>query len=235
MSTLELDEMAEAFIRSHEGATPAFKGLYGFPGQRLRIDQPGDRARHPVARSACSRTATSSRSTSAWATRASSPTRPPRCAVGEVDAKSKQLLEVTERALDAGIAAARGGQPHRRHRRGGAGGGGGARASAWCATSWATASARSSTRSRRCRTTASRSALMKLVPGLTIAIEPMVNVGTPKTRTMPDRWTVVTADGSRVGALRAHDRDHGQRAEDPDGVHGQLGRAAPSPRDPGRG
>ncbi|HTG53275.1 MAG TPA: type I methionyl aminopeptidase, partial [Gemmatimonadaceae bacterium] len=39
--------------------------------------------------------------------------------------------------------------------------------------------------------------LMKLVPGLTIAIEPMVNVGSAKTRTMPDRWTIVTADGSR--------------------------------------
>ena len=32
VTTLQLDEMAEAFIRSHEGATPAFKGLYGFPG-----------------------------------------------------------------------------------------------------------------------------------------------------------------------------------------------------------
>ena len=39
--------------------------------------------------------------------------------------------------------------------------------------------------------------LMKLSPGLTIAIEPMVNAGTPRTRTMPDRWTIVTADGSR--------------------------------------
>ena len=37
----------------------------------------------------------------------------------------------------------------------------------------------------------------KLVPGLTIAIEPMVNIGGPATRTMPDRWTVVTIDGSR--------------------------------------
>jgi methionyl aminopeptidase len=37
----------------------------------------------------------------------------------------------------------------------------------------------------------------KLVPGLTIAIEPMVNAGGPGTRTMPDRWTVVTVDGSR--------------------------------------
>jgi methionyl aminopeptidase len=33
--------------------------------------------------------------------------------------------------------------------------------------------------------------------GLTIAIEPMVNVGTPKTRTLSDKWTVVTADGKR--------------------------------------
>lgn len=37
----------------------------------------------------------------------------------------------------------------------------------------------------------------KLVPGLTIAIEPMVNVGTAKTRTLADKWTVVTADGKR--------------------------------------
>jgi methionyl aminopeptidase len=37
-------------------------------------------------------------------------------------------------------------------------------------------------------------------PGLVIAIEPMVNVGTWRTRVMPDHWTVVTADGS----LSAH-------------------------------
>ncbi len=37
----------------------------------------------------------------------------------------------------------------------------------------------------------------KLVAGLTIAIEPMVNAGSAGTRTMPDRWTVVTVDGSR--------------------------------------
>jgi methionyl aminopeptidase len=37
----------------------------------------------------------------------------------------------------------------------------------------------------------------KLVAGLTIAIEPMVNVGTAKTRTLGDKWTVVTLDGKR--------------------------------------
>ena len=36
--------------------------------------------------------------------------------------------------------------------------------------------------------------------GLCIAIEPMVNIGGPETRTLEDRWTVVTADGS----LSAH-------------------------------
>jgi methionyl aminopeptidase len=38
---------------------------------------------------------------------------------------------------------------------------------------------------------------MKLVNGLTLAIEPMVNAGTPNTRTLSDKWTVITADGSR--------------------------------------
>jgi methionyl aminopeptidase len=33
-----------------------------------------------------------------------------------------------------------------------------------------------------------------------VAIEPMVNVGTWRTRVMPDGWTVVTADGE----LSAH-------------------------------
>jgi hypothetical protein len=32
VNTLELDAWAEAFIRSHDGAVPLFKGQYGFPG-----------------------------------------------------------------------------------------------------------------------------------------------------------------------------------------------------------
>src|SRR5438093_8780333 len=31
LSTEDLDSAAEEFIRSHDGATPSFKGLYGFP------------------------------------------------------------------------------------------------------------------------------------------------------------------------------------------------------------
>jgi methionyl aminopeptidase len=35
---------------------------------------------------------------------------------------------------------------------------------------------------------------MKLEVGLVICIEPMFNLGTAEVRTLPDRWTVVTAD-----------------------------------------
>ena len=35
---------------------------------------------------------------------------------------------------------------------------------------------------------------MRLEVGLVLAIEPMFNLGTEKVRTLPDRWTVITAD-----------------------------------------
>jgi len=35
----------------------------------------------------------------------------------------------------------------------------------------------------------------RLVPGLVIAVEPMVNMGTKRVRTGADHWTQVTADG----------------------------------------
>ena len=37
----------------------------------------------------------------------------------------------------------------------------------------------------------------KLVPGMALAIEPMVNLGGRHTRTLDDEWTVVTVDGRR--------------------------------------
>lgn len=36
----------------------------------------------------------------------------------------------------------------------------------------------------------------KIKPGMTLAIEPMVNLGAFKTKTLSDGWTIVTADGS---------------------------------------
>lgn len=41
---------------------------------------------------------------------------------------------------------------------------------------------------------------IKLVPGMTLAIEPMINIGTEEVEWLDDNWTVVTADGS----LSAH-------------------------------
>jgi methionyl aminopeptidase len=40
----------------------------------------------------------------------------------------------------------------------------------------------------------------RLKPGMTLAIEPMVNMGQPETRLLADGWTAVTRDGS----LSAH-------------------------------
>lgn len=41
---------------------------------------------------------------------------------------------------------------------------------------------------------------IRLMPGMTIAIEPMINAGLPGVKTLSDGWTVVTRDGS----LSAH-------------------------------
>ena len=37
---------------------------------------------------------------------------------------------------------------------------------------------------------------MKLRPGMTLAVEPILNAGTKDCRTLKDRWTVITVDGS---------------------------------------
>ena len=41
---------------------------------------------------------------------------------------------------------------------------------------------------------------VRLLPGMTIAIEPMINQGTAKIKQLPDGWTIKTADGK----LSAH-------------------------------
>jgi methionyl aminopeptidase len=195
MSTLDLDKLAEEFIRSHEGATPSFKGLYGFPGSicasinneivhgipsRKRVLREGDLLSIDVG------VRYQGYHTDSATT----------VAIGVVDEASTRLLEVTERALDAGIAAAQAG----RH----IGDIGAAVQAVVEADGFSVVrdlvghgigaefheepQVPNYGKPRRGA---------KLSPGLTIAIEPMVNVGTPKTKTLPDKWTIVTADGSR--------------------------------------
>jgi len=195
VTTLELDEVADRYIRSHEGATPAFKGLYGFPRSiclsinneivhgipsRQRVLEPGDLLSIDIG------VQYKGFFTDAAVT----------VPVGQVDETSRRLLAVTEEALTAGIAAARvenhlgdiGAAVQEVVERAGfsvvrelVGHGVGA----------------APHEEPQVPNYGKPKRLMKLVPGLTIAIEPMVNVGSPKTRTMPDQWTIVTADGSR--------------------------------------
>ena len=195
VSTLELDAVAEEFIRSHQGATPAFKGLYGFTGStcasinqeivhgipsRKRLLAEGDIISIDVGvayRGYFTDSATT-------------------VPVGAVDPETARLLEVTERSLAAGIAAAIPG-----NHLGDIG----------AAVQQVVEGAGFSVvrdlvghgigvefhEEPQVPNYGKPKRGLKLVPGLTIAIEPMVNVGGPNTRTLPDKWTIVTVDGSR--------------------------------------
>jgi methionyl aminopeptidase len=196
ITTGDLDAVAEEFVRSHAGATPAFKGLYGFPGSvcisvnneivhgipsRKRVLADGDIVSLDFG------VKFEGMYTDAAVT----------VGVGEIPEQSRKLLEVTERALAAGIAAA----TVENH----IGDIGAAVQEVVEASGFSVVrelvghgvgfephedlQVPNYGKPKRGR---------RLVAGLTIAIEPMVNAGSPGTRTMPDRWTVVTADGSRA-------------------------------------
>jgi methionyl aminopeptidase len=195
LSTAELDAVAEAFIRSHEGAVPAFKGLYGFPGSictsindeivhgipsKKRVLREGDIVSIDVG------VGYKGYYTDSAVT----------VGVGTVDAKTATLLAVTARALESGIAAARVGNHI---------------GDIGAAVQAVVESAGFSVvrdlvghgigvefhEEPQVPNYGKPKRREKLVPGLTLAIEPMVNVGGPATRTLTDRWTIVTADGSR--------------------------------------
>jgi methionyl aminopeptidase len=195
MSTLDLDAIAEEFIRSHPGATPAFKGLYDFPGtlctsinqeivhgipSRKRVLNDGDVISIDVG-VAYKGYFTDSATT---------------VPVGTIDAETARLLEVTERSLQAGIAAAVPG-----NHLGDIG----------SAVQQVVEAAGFSVvrdlvghgigvefhEEPQVPNYGKPKRGLKLVPGLTIAIEPMVNIGGPATRTLADKWTIVTVDGSR--------------------------------------
>ena len=198
MSTLDLDKLAEDFIRSHEGATPAFKGLYGFPGSicsslnneivhgipsARRVLKEGDVISIDVGvgyKGYFTDSATT-------------------VAVGNVSHEATRLLEVTQRALDAGIAAAVLGNHV-----------GDIGAAVQAVVEAAGLSVVRDLvghgigvefhEEPQVPNYGKPKRREKLVPGLTIAIEPMVNIGGPATKTLSDRWTIVTLDGS----LSAH-------------------------------
>ena len=195
ITTAELDALAEDFIRAHPGATPAFKGLYGFPGSictsinneivhgipsKRRTLEAGDIVSLDVG------VRYQGFFTDGAAT----------VAVGDVSDESRRLLEVTQQALDAGIDAARPGNHL-----------GDIGAAVQGVVEGAGFSIVKDLvghgigvefhEKPQVPNYGKPKRQMKLAVGLTIAIEPMVNAGKPETREMPDRWTIVTADGSR--------------------------------------
>lgn len=195
ISTGELDQLCEAFIRSHAGAEPAFKGLYGFPGSacisineeivhgipsRKRVLQEGDIVTLDVG------VKLEGMFTDSAIT----------VPVGEIDADTVKLLDVTRRSLDAGIAAA----VADNH----VGDIGAAVQAVVEAEGFSVVRELvghgvgfSPHEELQIPNYGKPKRGKKLSVGLTIAIEPMVNVGTAKTRTLSDKWTVVTADGKR--------------------------------------
>ncbi len=198
ISTWELDRIAEEYIRSHDGATPSFKGLYGFPAtlctslnsevvhgipSKKRVLAEGDILSVDVG--ACVGGLHADGAVTAE--------------VGEISSEARRLLETTQRALGAGIAAAR------------AGGHVGDIGSA--VQQVAEAEGYGVVRELvghgigvqfheepQVPNYGQPHRGPRLIPGMTIAIEPMINIGGPEVRTLGDKWTVVTADGS----LSAH-------------------------------
>jgi len=195
VTTWDLDKVAEDHIRSHAGARAAFKGLYGFPGSvcisvneeivhgipsRSRVLNDGDIVTLDFG------VVFEGMYTDAAVT----------VPVGEVDEETARLLDTTRRSLDAGIVAA---IPGNHIGDIGAAVQGVVEAEGFSVVRDLVGhgvgvgphedpQVPNYGKPRRG---------MKLTPGLTIAIEPMVNAGEPGTRTLSDKWTIVTADGRR--------------------------------------
>lgn len=198
MSTGDLDAEAERFIRSHDGATPSFKGLYGFPKTLCTsIDQEIVHGiPSPRRRLAEGSIVSVDVGVQLEGLHADSATTLP---VGKVEPKAERLLMVTQECLGAGIAQARVGnhvgdigyavQQVAEEAGYGVvrelvGHGIGARFH----------------EEPQIPNYGSPKRGPRLLEGMTLAIEPMITVGSPATKTLSDKWTVVTADGS----LSAH-------------------------------
>ena len=198
LTTEDLDAEAERFIRSHAGATPSFKGLYGFPKTLCTsIDQ---EIVHgiPSATRVLEKGSVVSVDVGVCidGLHADSATTIP---VGAIGDDVKRLLTVTQESLVAGIAAAVVG-----NHVGDIG---------HAVQQVAEAAGYGVVRELVGHGIGTRFHEEPQVPnfgvpkrgpalraGMTLAIEPMITMGSPVTRTLRDKWTVITVDGS----LAAH-------------------------------
>lgn len=194
MTTWDLDHIAEEYITS-QGAKAAFKGLYGFPGSVcISVNEEivhGIPSKKRVLHEGDIVTLDFGVQHEGMYTDAAV-TLP----VGEVDPETERLLEVTKASLDAGIAAAQPGNHL-----------GDIGAAVQRVVEEAGFSVvrdlvghgvgNSLHEDPQVPNYGKPKRGLKLIPGLTLAIEPMVNVGDPGTRTLSDKWTIVTVDGRR--------------------------------------
>jgi methionyl aminopeptidase len=198
MTTEDLDREAEAFIRSHPGATPSFKGLYDFP--KTLCTSIDDEIVHGIPSTKCVLRAGSIVSVDVGVCigglHADSATTIP---VGEIVPEVQRLLDVTERSLYAGIDAARAGNHV------GDIGSAVQRVAEGAGYGVVRELVGHGIGTRFHEEpqipnfgTPKRGPQLK--PGMTLAIEPMITIGSPVTKTLKDKWTVVTVDGS----LSAH-------------------------------
>jgi len=197
-STAQLDAVAEEFIRSHPGARPSFKGLYDFPATLCtsineevvhgipspkRVLKEGDLLSVDVG--VCLEGLHA----------AAAATFP----VGAVTPEARRLLAVTQEALAAGIAQARAGNHvgdigHAVQTVAEAAGYGVVREMVGHGIGSAFHE------DPQVPNYGKPKRGPRLAAGMTIAIEPMLNIGTHEIRTLADKWTVVTKDAS----LSAH-------------------------------
>ncbi len=198
LTTEDLDAAAEAFIRSHPGAVPSFKGLYGFPKTLcISIDEEivhGIPSRKRVLREGSFVSVDCGVHLDGL--HADAATTIP---VGAVSAEAERLMRVTRESLAAGVGAARLGNHigdigHAVQTVAEAAGFGVVRELVGHGIG---------TRFHEEPQVPNYGAPKRgpqLRPGLTIAIEPMITQGSPLTKTLKDKWTVVTVDGK----LSAH-------------------------------
>ena len=197
VTTAELDELADDFIRS-QGGTSSFKGYRGYPASICT--SPNEMVVHGIPDG---RTLADGDILSVDVgvildgfVADSAFTFP----VGEISAEAERLLDACQAALAAGIAQCRPGNrlsdvSHaiQIDDRGG-------RASRSSAASSVTASAGRCTRTRRYPNYGAPGRGPELASGMTFAIEPMINAGGPDIYLHDDDWSISTVDG----ALSAH-------------------------------
>ena len=192
VTTATLDLVVDDYVRSHAGATPAFKGLYGFPGSAcISINEEvvhGIPSRDRVLAEGDVVSVDVGVKLDGWCAD-SAFTFP----VGEVSPEVEQLLATTRAALDASVAAARPGNHV------------GDIGAAVVGTVDQTGLTiirdlvghgvgRDVHEEPQVPNIGKPGYGPALKPGMVLALEPMLALGTDRIETLEDRWTVVTQD-----------------------------------------